>query len=360
MARREPGLDVAMRPLLHNRCPAQRPSYRGLRVMLAGAVLAAVCAAAPTAFGQSADLQNLVNKIDRLQRELLDLQRTVYKGEPPPPSAGQGGGDLAPTQAARIDLRLSQFESALQSLTGQIEDVGFAIDRINARLDRLESDMDARLRQTGQQGLAASPGLVGQGATGLATAGQQPSSQPAQVAPPGDAQPGVIGSIRQSDLEAFQSAQPQGVAPAQGATQAATLPPQGYQLPGATARDKYNHAFSLLRQANYGEAELALRAFLAEHADDPLAGNAKYWLGETYYVRGDYQQAAITFAEAYQAYPDNVKAPDNLLKLAMALGSMGETNDSCGTLAELLRRYPNASAAVVQKARQQRQRLACP
>ena len=56
------------------------------------------------------------------------------------------------------------------------------------------------------------------------------------------------------------------MAPAQGATQAATLPSQGYQLPGATARDKYNHAFSLLRQANYGEAELALRAFLAEHA----------------------------------------------------------------------------------------------
>ena len=31
-----------------------------------------------------------------------------------------------------------------------------------------------------------------------------------------------------------------------------------------------------------------------------MAGNAQYWLGETYYARGKYMEAASTFAEGYK------------------------------------------------------------
>ena len=43
-------------------------------------------------------------------------------------------------------------------------------------------------------------------------------------------------------------------------------------------------------------AEQALAAFVQNHPEDGLAGNAQYWLGETFYVRGDFQTAARTFA----------------------------------------------------------------
>src|SRR3546814_4312161 len=67
-------------------------------------------------------------------------------------------------------------------------------------------------------------------------------------------------------------------------------------------------------------------------------------LGETYYVRGNYQQAAVTFAEGFETYPDNSKAPDNLLKLGMSLASLGSTQDACGTFTVLLDRYADAPA----------------
>ena len=144
---------------------------------------------------------------------------------------------------------------------------------------------------------------------------------------------------------------PQEAAAGQGA--------QDYALQGGNAEEQYRHAFGLLSQANYGEAELALRAFVQANPDDPLAGNAQYWLGETYYVRQDFQQAAITFAEAYQRYPDNSKAPDNLLKLGMSLSALGSNSDACGTFAELLKRYPNAAVTIKQRANQERERLGC-
>src|SRR3546814_19535879 len=49
-----------------------------------------------------------------------------------------------------------------------------------------------------------------------------------------------------------------------------------------------------------------------------------YWLGETYYVRQRYQDAAVAFLEGYQKYPKSPKAADNLLKLGMALGPVGQ------------------------------------
>ncbi len=317
------------------KAPMQRPpeTFRASR-LAAGVFGVAICMmAASAAFAQSSQAQNLADKVDRLQRELQTLQRAVYRGEKPPePDAVPAQGQLTPGHAARIEVRLSQFESELRSLTGQIENMSFAVDQVTARLDKLVADVDRRLQQ-------------------LEAGGQFGQAAPAQAQPDvgagSSSTVGTIGTIPQSDLQAAQS-------------QTAAFSPSSYELPGDTPEAKYGYAFSLLRQANYGEAELALKAFVQQFGSDPLAGNAQYWLGETYYVQGDYQQAAVAFAEAYQNYPNSEKAPDNLLKLGKALAALGSREDACGTHAELLRRYPNAASTIRQHATQELQRLDCP
>jgi tol-pal system protein YbgF len=266
--------------------------------------------------------------VDRLQRELLDLQRTVYQGAPAPATTG-GGGDLPSTQAARIELRMAQFERAQQNLTGQAEELGFALEELSTKFDRLEQRLLA-LESGGAQPLgSAGASLLPQG---QATAGSAPTS---------------VGSISQSDLDSFQASQ-QKAAVSGGAA-----------LSGSD-QEQYNQAFALLRQANYPAAEEALKGFISDNPSSPLLGNAKYWLGETYYVRGDYQQAAVTFAEAYQQHPEGGKAPDNLLKLGMSLASLGSVEDACGTFSELLSRYPNAAPSIVRRVQIERQRHSCP
>jgi TolA-binding protein len=44
----------------------------------------------------------------------------------------------------------------------------------------------------------------------------------------------------------------------------------------------------------------------------------------------------------------------------MSLAALGNKSDACGTYIELLRRYPDAAATVMQRAKQERQRLTCP
>ncbi len=50
----------------------------------------------PVAFAQDAQVKGLIDRIDRLQREMSTLQRQVYRGEAPPAAAtdapaGAGG-----------------------------------------------------------------------------------------------------------------------------------------------------------------------------------------------------------------------------------------------------------------------------
>ncbi len=345
--------------------PFRRPARTAARLACAVALAAGVLGASGGGgLAQDTQTQSLIDRIDRLQRELSDLQRNVYRGEPPPtPPAGapaQSGG-LTTTAAARIELRLSQFEAELRALTGQVEEAVYRNSQLRERLDRLAADMDLRLQRLEQASPATAAAPGAQAGRPAAPAGGEPSSS-------GD-QPRALGTINQADLEALQRQQVESASSAAqaGAAQGPAQPPGAqqaaapdYPLAGETAEEQYQHAFGLLSQANYGEAERALRSFIARHPDDALAGNAKYWLGETYYVRQDYQQAAVTFAEAYQEYPDSAKAPDNLLKLGMSLSALGSTSDACGTFAELLKRYPEAAATVTQRAQQERQRLACP
>ena len=150
--------------------------------------------------------------------------------------------------------------------------------------------------------------------------------------------PGTIGTISQTDLAATQSA----------------------ALTGGTPQEHYDQAFGLLSKAQYEQAASAFNAFLKQHANHELAGNAKYWHGETYYVQGQYTEAAVTFAEGFQDYPNSAKAPDNLLKLGKSLAALDQNDDACGTYAELIRRYRTASPTILKKAKAEQRRLSCP
>lgn len=303
-----------------------------LAIVVLAAGLGAIDVGAPKA--QEGDLKAVLDRIDRLQKEMTTLQRHIYRGEEPPAElAPAPGASLSDTQAARFEVRLTQFESELRSLTGQIEEQNFRLNQFAKRLDKLVADVDDRLQRVEQ---AIESGTVpGAGDT---AAGGQGQSDPAA----GSTQ-NIIGQISAEQAAASQKA----------GQQTAKLEA------GATPEEQYEFAFGLLSRNDFDGAEQVLSTFLEQHPSDKLAGNAKYWLGETYYVRGRYAEAAITFAEGYETYPESVKAPDNLLKLGKSLAALGQKEDACGTFAELHKRYGSASSTILQQAKNEQKKLSC-
>ena len=121
----------------------------------------------------------------------------------------------------------------------------------------------------------------------------------------------------------------------------------------------YNDAFKKLQDGDYAGAERGFKAFLQSNPKHTLAGNAQYWLGETYYARRDYQNAVTAFAEGYKVYKASPKGPDNLLKLGVTLAALGRKPDACAVFAKFNQDYPRATDLQKRRVAQEHQKNGC-
>jgi tol-pal system protein YbgF len=343
-----------------------------LRLGLASAFIAAIfmmVAGALPAFAQNTDLRSLLDRLDRLERDIRTLNVQLSRGGG---AALPKGGAATITRTtrgavpgaapsghalARIEVRFGALEEELRASTGRVEGLGHVLDQVSKRLDKLVADVDFRLSALERAASAVLQGTAA-GPPQLSAAPSPPSVQ--QVIPGADGQgfakaPQNLGTISQSAL---------GSAPVAGSTGAAqplAAPPAAEPdvLPEGTPDDQYRFAFGLLRQARYDDAEVALRAFLRAHGSDALARNARYWLGETYYVRGDYKQAAVVFYEGYNSAPKGPKAADTLLKLGMSLASIEKKKLACATFDKLAKEFPDVAPNIAKLVTRERQRVGC-
>ena len=274
-------------------------------------------------------------------------------GGPSPGGAGvsSGGGGSPPGPApaiARLDVRLTQLEQDLRAVTGRLEDVTFQLRKVDDRLNKLAADMEYRLSQT-QQGVPAPAAAPVPGKAGGTETAALPSS--ASSSPSADGAP-----ARDKAAPPVGQAAPTGGTPG---TQGSAGPAQTASLPPKSPKEQYARSFALLEKHNYDEAAAGFSDFLKANPDDPLADNARYWLGETYYARGDYARSAELFLNAYEKNKQSPKAPDVLLKLGLSLAGLEKKKEACATFRELNRAFPNAPDGVKERAGQESKRLAC-
>ena len=130
--------------------------------------------------------------------------------------------------------------------------------------------------------------------------------------------------------------------------------------PKKTPQEQYDEAYNLLREGKHVAAEKAFLDFIKNNPSHDLAGNANYWLGETYYARGQYEQAAPIFAEGFTTYKKNSKAPDNLLKLGLTMNKLGKKEEACSAFTALPDEFPKANATTLTRAKDEAKKLACP
>ena len=331
------------------------PSFRAPILLVAGLALAA------PAFAQQTDLRALTDRIERLQRDVDVLQRRLAVGGAPPPASSASGISSPPSSASgegfvgQSEARFGTLEGQQRDLTGRLEEIGFKLQQLETRLDKLVGDVDFRLTQLeggkpgtpSQQGAASPPGAASNpGAAGAPAAG---SDQRRLVLVPS----GTSAQAQQGQQAA-----------APGAARPAPAAAQPVSLPTGSPEAQYEFAYGILLQAqrdqtDMGRAEQAMKAFVEKNPNHRLAGNAQYWLGETFYVRKDYGNAALAYGEGVKRYPNAERSPDTMLKFAMSLGQLNRRPDACGALAAFEQRYPNAAATLKQQATRERQRLTC-
>jgi tol-pal system protein YbgF len=272
---------------------------------------------------QNTDPEALARRIEKLERSLTSLEQHAFRGG----GAGGGTGTLSKdgtTYRQRTEIRIAGLETQLRDMTGQIERLLHEISGLSQRMDKLVADADYRL--------AALEQVTGPG--GPSTGPKSDDTRKSMLVTPPPAKP-------TSDAK----------------NPASAAIPQ--TLPAGTPIEQYNYAQQLVVRTRYTAAAAALQEFLQLYPDHKLVENAQYWLGETYYVRKLYQDAATQFLEGYQRAPEGNKAPDNLLKLGMSLAGLKKSKEACIALNKLLREFPQLSTHLRKRATTERRKLGC-
>ena len=281
---------------------------------------------------QAQDVGALLNRIERMERDMQNLQMEVFRGDGARDGneAASTSSTPAPQNASRIEARLSALEDNLRELTGKIEEVKFASSQSQKQQERFASDAELRFQTLEAKllQLASTPAPTDPAAT--------------QPQPPHD--------LANQPIVPPQSGQAQPIEP--------SATPSAPAIEG-NAVEIYEKSLALLQQANYVGAENGFKQFLQSFADHRLAPNAQYWLAETFYVRAQFTEAAVEFLKSYQNFPKANKAPDSLLKLGLSLAQLNNKAEACTTFAKLQKEYPRATPPVRQRAQTEITKLQC-
>jgi len=161
-----------------------------------------------------------------------------------------------------------------------------------------------------------------------------------------------ISSISQ-ELEAVRIALPPagGAAPAAVGADAAAgqaggagQPPPAAVNPNVSPKRLYEMAWADYVGAQYNLAISGFENYIRSYGRTEQAGDAQYFIGESYYLQGMYREAAAAYDRGISDYPNSKLIPDMYFKRGMALNAIGQTDRARESWEYVVKNFPNTDA----------------
>lgn len=190
------------------------------------------------------------------------------------------------------------------------------------------------------------------------SAASAPTSPPGAAYPPpaAVAEPSPAAPIAPAPATPAAPVAPPVSAPVPPAAATSAAPVASSAVAGAggdTERASFERAIGELREGRYAPAITHFQQFLSAYPTSTRAGDAQYWLGESYYLSRDVNAAKEAFINLGLRYPESARLPDALLKLGYLYSEQGDTARAREVLQKLRQSYPNTQAASLAERRLQ-------
>ncbi len=116
-----------------------------------------------------------------------------------------------------------------------------------------------------------------------------------------------------------------------------------------TPENLYKQAHDLLKTGDTKQARELFTKFSDQFPSHKLASNARYWIGETWYMEKNYEQAALEYQRVITEFPGKEKVSAAMLKQAMSFNEMSDLKSARFLLKELLEKFPKSDEAPMAK-----------
>jgi len=151
--------------------------------IIGGAVLAlTLLTAVSPASAQELSLNALLERLDRLERDLGGVQRMLSREGVPPDAYAPAdpGGAIDAGAAARQEIRIGEIQEQIRLLTGQVEQARYDVRRLSDQVTKANADYEERLTALEQRMVGGAPPIAA--AQPQAPFGTQPETGPATSA----------------------------------------------------------------------------------------------------------------------------------------------------------------------------------
>ncbi len=107
----------------------------------------------------------------------------------------------------------------------------------------------------------------------------------------------------------------------------------------------YLEAFDLYQKKKYDEARKRFEEIIKRFPDEKLAGNAQFWIAESYYAEKNYEDAILNYETLIKKYPNSEKVPTAYLKEAYSFIAIGDEKTGKVLLERVISKYPDTQEA---------------
>jgi len=233
--------------------------------------------------------------------------------------------------ASRTDARamvqlmnqLDGLNRDLNILRGKIEELSNSVLNAEKRQKDMYLDLDTRLRR------------VESSNTEILTESKKAA--------------GALSDLR-SRVERLEEAATTGAAMKPPASSVST----GGEANNAAVLRDYEAAMAQYRAGEYQDAIAAFQAIVQKYPQHPLAVNAQYWTGDSFYQLRAYRSAIDAQKQLIGKYPNSTKAADAMLNMGSAFLGLDDTAGARQTWETLIATHPGSRAAKNAKERLER------
>lgn len=280
--------------------------------LAAGAVFILAPAAAPA---QRQAPPSPEQRIDRLEKQVQQMQRQVFPKGRPADSAGFAD-DPAASQSSvvNLDQRLDAIEKQVADLVRTSEENGNRLRTLESGIGQLKSEQNQRISAIEQKMSEAAAGA--------------PAVAPAEAPPPAS-----------TTAPAKPRTTPSKTPSKKPVTTEAAAVEGGNAVETATAasdpgEDAYTEGFHLWEAGQYDQAIAALKAFTAAYPKHRRVSYANNLIGRSLLSKGQTRDAANIFLANYRGNPAGERAADSLYYLGQAAIQLGQPAQACKVYAE--------------------------
>lgn len=251
-------------------------------------------------------------RLDRLERQLGQLQRQVFPKGRPADTAGFAD-EPAATQSsvATLDQRLDALERQMADMLRMSEENGHRLQSLEADLAKVRSDEEQRIQALEQR--------VSEAAAVPATS--TPAESPLEPRPSG-----VRSSVAKPVVAKPLPISRNDVAPSSEAGPAVPT--------GDPGEEAYTAGFHLWEAGNLDQAISTLRSFTKTYPKHRRVSYANNLIGRSLLSKGDARGAAQVLLANYRGNPAGERAPDSLYYLGQAEMQLGQPGQACRVYAE--------------------------